>query len=323
MIFSREESAQMLYRRRLGLFSGFLLCSLVGLPAHGGIIGPFDTARVLAYNQVGGAGGGGGSEPRTADFASYAFDSATTTDTAKKGPFTAGDRKVDLVTFTLPKFDKAGVAAAMGVDISKVRLEEVIIDMGTKTLGGFNVVDNESPMVGTVTDLTIGAEVEVRSTNITQQLTLSAVAKKDLCATGPMAIGTDDPLEHGTPMLFGGMILNADFAGSDSLRVDIPDMIKVADEVTRQADTTRANGDDILSEFIGDGTLDWRAGGAKIASDQSNVSRQTENESPTFDIETRVVYIYSVAPEPTTLAAIGLGVLPLLARWRKRRLGRS
>jgi hypothetical protein len=301
----------MLDRRWFGFILGLMSCLFIGVPAHGGIIPPFDTARVLAYNRVGGA------DPRTAASDTYTYDSTID----NPNGFIAGDGSVDLLTFSVPKFDLDAKAASLGVDPSTIRLEAVIINMGAQTIGGYNIIDNESPQAGTVTNLTIGALVTVKSSNVPQQVTLSAMPVKNLAANGPLTIGADDPTENGVPIpLFGGKTLNADFAGPDSLKVDITDMIKDASEVSLQADSTD------LSGFIGTGTLDWKATGAKIASDQSNITRQTENQSPTFNVETQVVYIYSVAtpvPEPATLAVLGLGVLPLLAKWRRRHSARS
>jgi hypothetical protein len=302
----------MLDRRWFGLILGFLFCSSFGFPAHGDIIPPFDTARVLAYNRVGGA------DPRVASSDEHTYDSITD----HPNGFIAGDGSVDLLTFSVPKFDLIGKAASLGVDPSTIHLEAVIINMGAQTIGGYNIIDNESPQAGIVTNLTIGALVTVRSTSVPQQVTLSAMPVKNLAANGPLTIGVDDAAETVTGIsipLFGGKSVNADFAGSDSLKVEITGMIRAADEVTLEATSTD------LSNYVGNGTLDWKATGAKIASDQSNITRQTQNQSPTFNVETQVVYIYSVSavPEPASMAVLALGVVPLLARWRMRRRARS
>lgn len=206
----------------------------------------------------------------------------------------------DAGSFAIPQFDDQGGSR---------KLHWVTFVLRGTSFGGCSVLDNEGPFTGEAT-VGIGVDIAAYSTTVRAPVILQALCRD----TKTGLVGPDDPAEdlHGLPLLFGGIELNADFAGPDSIAAG---QAPVSDETFVTLDAA----DWDLSEFIGTGAVEWNFTSSLFSSGSSSLSPfQATTELADFNLELTVIYGLGVgAPEPGTMALLATGGLVALLRRRR------
>ncbi len=186
---------------------------------------------------------------------------------------------------------------------------------------GRQVFDNETNKEVSQAILEIGANVNVwgKDPDIAAKVNFSAsptVRKSGVLA--PDVNGPDDGFPSDMTNLTE---INAHSTGLDKLAVVIdpsdPDTYKDVNEIL--VDTTPSNAD-LLAAFTGTGTVEF--GYSSLLNTYHQVNSQGVigwSIQPTYDIEARVVYLYSAVPEPASMSLLAIGVFSVLAKRKRKR----
>jgi len=229
------------------------------------------------------------------DAITYLYDSTVDN---PLGPFAVGVGD----TFSLPQYNDPRP------------LEGVEVEITATAVSGNNIWDNESASGGWA-EVTMGAEITVSSQTPSAPAVIVVIPE---ASERDDNLEADDPNENGPLVIFGPYTMNADFA--DGINPPVNDSVRVdtAGATDNQVKVLLAAMGDDLSDWIGSGNVTWDFTSNLRASNQSNLPLgQGQSDPPTYQITARVTY--NIVPEPSCLAALGLGLPALLLRRRSRK----
>lgn len=204
------------------------------------------------------------------------------------------------------------------------KLQGLLLYFTVQLKSGRQVFDNETPKDISKALLEIGANVHVwcKNDDIRTKVDFSAnpyvsksrkPLKADFCPGDP---------NDGFPCDITDLTeVNEHCNGEDKLAVIIdPSDPNTSGEVNEILVVLDASHSDLLEAFTGNKTVEFEY------TSSLTTHHQIEGQGvigwsipPTYDIEARVVYLYSAVPEPTSMSLLAIGVFSVLARRRKKR----
>jgi len=210
----------------------------------------------------------------------------------------------------VPKFVKPSPEA---------RLEAVILTIIGESVGGWHILHNETGAMGLDVSATLGATINIDSNTSLSKLSIAKNVEEnniDVTLTPNVgAGGIPDPAVDPAAFIY---YLEHDEPDDEKLVVtmDPPISFEGTDANSNAAvlGEWKAQGGSNGTEVV---VLDWSTGATATATHTTN-NVETAVNPPSLEFQANVSYVWT-APEPFTMAFLGLGALPLLARRYRRR----
>jgi len=200
-------------------------------------------------------------------------------------------------------------------------LQGVLLYFTVQLKTGRQVFDNQSNKEVSKAILEIGANVNVWSKNADIADSVNFSASPTVRKSGILAPDVDDP-NNGFPSDITDLTeINAHSTGLDKLAVIIdpsdPNTLGDVNEIHVDATSSSSN---LLAAFTGTGTVEFGYNSSLNTHHQVNSQGVIGwTIQPTYDIEARVVYLYSAIPEPASMSLLTIGVFSVLAKRKRKR----
>jgi len=201
------------------------------------------------------------------------------------------------------------------------QLQGVLLYFTVQLKSGRQVFDNESDKEVSQAVLEIGANVNVWSKNSDIASSVNFFASPTVRKSGSLEPNVNGP-NNGFPSDMTDLTeVEAHSTGLDKLAVIIdPSDPNTAADINEIHVDTNPSSSDLLAAFSGTGQVEFEYNSSLNTYHQVNSQGVIGwTIQPTYDIEARVVYLYSAVPEPATMSLLTIGVFSVLARRRRKK----